>query len=175
MSRTPRIYNPDERRFLEENLYCSFCGNAEAFTINLKLKHQLTPVSEGLKIELYGPYTDKVLKVISNNVDRILERAWDKGKPVFHCANCGEGEGLDLQGRVLDYCSNNCCPGCFSCGSYIEESEVVELCSQCIQEKEGAIEEDDCMYMCPWYDSGLLEVLDHYEITLKDLKEKLGY
>ena len=175
MSRTPWIYNPDERRFLEENLYCSFCGNAEAFTINLKLKHQLSPVSEGVKVELYGPYTDKVLKVISKNVDRILERAWDKGKPVFHCANCGEGEGLDLQGGVLDYCGNNCCPGCFHCQNWISKDEVLDLCKECIQKRDGAIEEDDCCYQCDWYDNGLLEVLDHYHIALKDLKEELGY
>ena len=175
MSRTPRIYNPDERRFLEENLYCSFCGNAEAFTINLKLKHQLTPVSEGLKIELYGPYTDKVLKVISNNVDRILERAWDKGKPVFHCANCGDGENLDLQGRVMDYCMNSCCPGCFHCLSWISKDEVRDLCKECIQKRDGAIDEEDCYYQCDWYDNGLLEVLDHYGVSLKGLKEELGY
>lgn len=174
MSRTPRIYSPEERRFLEENLYCSYCGNAESFTINLRLRHQLTATPAGIQVELYGPFTQKVIKVIRDNVDRLLERGWE-GKPVFHCANCGEGEGLDLQGRVVDYCYYNGCPGCFSCGLWIDEAEVVELCSQCIREKEGAVEEDDCMYMCPWYDSGLLEVLDHYDIILKDLKETLGY
>ena len=175
MSRTPRIYNPEERRYLEENLYCSFCGNAEAFTINLKLKHLLTMTPQGIQIELFGPYTQRVQQVIATNVDRILERAWDKGKPVFHCANCGEGEGLDLQGRVLDYCGNNCCPGCFHCQSWISKDEVRDLCKECIQKRDGAIEEDDCYYQCDWYDNGLLEVLDHYGIVLKDLKEELGY
>ena len=130
---------------------------------------------QGMRVELHGPFTQKVLHVIATNVDRILERGWNTGKPVFHCANCSEGEGLDLQGRVLDYCQNNCCPGCYHCQSWISKDEVVGLCTECIKKREGAIEEDDCSYQCDWYDNGLLEVLDHYGITLKDLKEKLGY
>ena len=174
MSRTPRIYNPDERRFLEENLYCSYCGNAEAFSINLRLRHQLTSTPSGIQVELYGPFTQKVLTVINDNMERLLERGWE-GKPVFHCANCRESEGLDLQGRTWDYCSNNCCPGCFHCGNWIDKSEVVELCKECIQKRDGAIDEEDCYYQCDWYDNGLLEVLNHYGIALKDLKEELGY
>ena len=44
-----------------------------------------------------------------------------------------------------------------------------------IKAKEGAIEDDDCVYQCSWTDNGLLEVLDHYGLTVKGLKEQLGY
>lgn len=174
MSRIPRIYEPEDRRFLEENLYCGYCGNAEAFSINLKLRHELESRPDGIQVKLLKGFTDRVLNVVAKNVDKILEKGWD-GRPVFYCANCGEGENLDLQGRTWEYCNNMGCPGCFNCGNWIDESEVVELCTQCIISKEGAIEEDDCIYQCDWYDEGLLQVLDHYGLTVKELKERLGY
>ncbi len=174
MPRTPRIYEPEERRFLENNLYCSYCGNAGAFSINLKLRHELLALPGGIQVELLKGFSDRVMEIIAKNVDRILERGWE-GRPVLYCANCDESESLDLQGRTWDYCANMCCPGCFHCGSWMDKSDVIKLCSQCILDNEGAIDEDDCAYQCDWYDSGLLEVLDHYGVTLKNLKEQLNY
>ena len=175
MSRTPRIYSPEGRdEFVENGLYCPMCGNNKAFSIDLKLKHVITPTNDGLLTELLEAFTNRVLDVIVTNLDKLIERGWE-GRPVVRCANCGSDEELDLQGRIWDYCANMCCPGCWHCNSWIDESEVVELCTQCIQSKEGAIEEDDCIYQCDWNDSGLLEVLDHYGLTVNGLKERLGY
>ncbi len=56
-----------------------------------------------------------------------------------------------------------------------QEDELKDLCGQCIRDKEGAVTEEDCMYNCPWTDSGMLEVLDHYHINLKDLIESQGF
>ena len=174
MSRTVRIYRPEDRRYLEDNLYCSYCGNANAFQIDLKLKHLLSSDHGSISVTLLQSYSDRVMNVVKNNVDKLLEKGWE-GKPRFRCANCSESQSLDLQGRTYDYCSYNYCPGCFTCGLWIKREELVEMCAECIQEKEGAIEEEDCIYNCPNYDNGLLEVMEHYDLTLNDLKEEIGY
>ena len=174
MSRTARIYNPEGRRFLEENLYCTYCGNANAFQIDLKLKHLLKSESGYVSVELLKSYSDRVMNVIKNNLDRLLEKGWE-GKPRFRCANCNEAESLDLQGRVYDYCSYNFCPGCFSCGEFIKKDDLLEMCTECITEKDGAIDEEECIYNCPNYDAGLTEVMSHYDLNLGDIVKSLGY
>ena len=82
MSRTVRIYNPEERRFLENSLYCSYCGNSNAFNIDLRLKHVLKVESGNITVELLKSYSDRVMNVIKNNVDKLLEKGWE-GKPRF--------------------------------------------------------------------------------------------
>ncbi|MBT3897014.1 MAG: hypothetical protein HOF29_13200, partial [Candidatus Marinimicrobia bacterium] len=77
MSRTVRIYNPEERRFLEDNLYCTFCGNAVAFQIDLKLKHLLKSESGCVSVELLKSYSDRVMNIIKNNVDKLLEKGFE--------------------------------------------------------------------------------------------------
>jgi len=174
MSRTVRIYNPEERRFLEDNLYCTYCGNAAAFQIDLKLKHLLKSESGCISVELLKSYSDRVMNVIAKNVDKLLEKGWE-GKPQFRCANCDESQSLDLQGRVYDYCSYNFCPGCFTCGIWIEKDDLINMCTECITDKDGAIEDEDCVYNCPNYDNGLTEVMDHYDLSLDIIKKDLGY
>jgi hypothetical protein len=174
MSRTVRIYNPEERRFLENSLYCSYCGNSNAFNIDLRLKHVLKVESGNITVELLKSYSDRVMNVIKNNVDKLLEKGWE-GKPRFRCANCEESQSLDIQGRVYDYCSYNFCPGCFTCGIWIEKDDLINMCTECITDKDGAIEDEDCVYNCPNYDNGLTEVMDHYDLSLDIIKKNLGY
>ena len=174
MSRTVRIYNPEERRFLEDNLYCTYCGNAAAFQIDLKLKHLLKCESGCVSVELLKSYSDRVMNIIKNNVDKLLEKGFE-GKPRFRCANCNEDQSLDLQGRVYDYCSYNFCPGCFTCGIWIEKDDLINMCTECITEKEGEVEDEDCIYNCPNYDNGLSEAMDHYSLSLQEIKKNLGY
>ena len=174
MSRTVRIYNPEERRFLEDNLYCTYCGNATAFQIDLKLKYFLKSESYCVSVELLKSYSDRVMNVIKNNVDKLLEKGWE-GKPRFRCANCNEAESLDLQDRVYDYCSYNFCPGCFTCGLWIEKDDLINMCTECITEKEGEIEDEDCIYNCPNYDNGLTEVMAHFSLNLEEIKKDLNY
>ncbi|MBT7021981.1 MAG: hypothetical protein HN967_12655 [Candidatus Marinimicrobia bacterium] len=174
MSRTIRIYNPEERRFLEDNLYCTYCGNANAFQIDLKLKHLLKSESGCVSVELLKSYSDRVMNIIKNNVDKLLEKGFE-GKPRFRCANCNEDQSLDLQGRVYDYCSYNFCPGCFTCGIWIEKDDLINMCTECITEKEGEVEDEDCIYNCPNYDNGLSEAMDHYSLSLQEIKKNLGY
>ena len=174
MSRTTRIYNPEDRRFLEDSLYCSYCGNSNAFNIDLKLKHVLKVESGNITVELLKSYSDRVMNVIKNNVDKLLEKGWE-GNPRFRCANCNEDESLDLQGRVYDYCSYNFCPGCFTCGIWIQKDDLINMCNECITEKEGTIDDEECVYNCPNYDNGLTEVMDHYDLSLDIIKKNLGY
>ena len=174
MSRTVRIYNPEERSFLEDNLYCTYCGNATAFQIDLKLKHLLKCESGCVSVELLKSYSDRVMNVIKNNVDKLLAKGWE-GQPRFRCANCNEAESLDLQGRVYDYCSYNFCPGCFTCGLWIEKDDLINMCTECITEKEGEIEDEDCIYNCPNYDNGLTEVMAHFSLNLEEIKKDLNY
>ena len=174
MSRTIRIYSPEERRFLEDSLYCTYCGNSNAFQIDLKLKHLLKSESGCVSVELLKSYSDRVMNIIKNNVDKLLEKGFE-GKPRFRCANCNEDQSLDLQGRVYDYCSYNFCPGCFTCGIWIEKDDLINMCTECITEKEGEVEDEDCIYNCPNYDNGLSEAMDHYSLSLQEIKKNLGY
>jgi len=159
---------------VEDSLFCGYCGNASAFQIDLKLKHLINSESGCLTIELLQSYSDKVMNIVQKNVENFLEQGWE-GDPVFKCANCHESDSLDTMGRAYDYCSYNCCPGCFTCGQWIDKDDVLRMCTECIMESDGAIVEDECSYNCSYYDSSLLEVLDHYDIRLSDLKEELGY
>jgi len=111
--RHPRIYSPEERKYLEDSLYCSYCGNAAAFQIDLKLKQLIKSQAGSLSVELLKSDTDKVMSIISRNVEKLLEKGWE-GKPMFRCANCDESQSLDTMGRSYDYCYYNGCPGCFT-------------------------------------------------------------
>ena len=111
--RQVKVYSPEERKYLEDSLYCSYCGNATAFQIDLKLKHLITSSAGSLSIELLKSYTDKVMSIISRNVEKLLEKGWE-GKPRFRCANCHEDTALDTMGRTYEYCSYNGCFGCFT-------------------------------------------------------------
>ena len=175
MRRSPRIYEPEERRYTENNLQCHWCGNTTGFSIDLRLKQGVEVVGEGLIVELSQNRRDRLERSLSSNILQIISKAQDSGKEILKCTNCGDGEGVDLQERIIDFCWQTGCPGCWHCGLYIDEEEVRFLCSECIREKEGAIDENDCQMVCPHYDFGLGQVRDHYNMRLEDLKEEQGY
>ena len=104
--RNQKIYNPEERRQILENLICTYCGNTQAFNINLKLRHLLQIKKGQLEVMLFREFTNKVLRVIKHNMDRLVERCYDGRDKSFYCANCDQTESIDYYERVLDCCWN---------------------------------------------------------------------
>tara|TARA_Y100000294_G_scaffold73310_2_gene69175 strand:- start:43 stop:510 length:468 start_codon:yes stop_codon:yes gene_type:complete len=153
---------------------CTWCGNTEAFNINLKLRHLIQIKNGHLEVMLFKAFTDKVLRVIKHNMDRLIERCYD-GKKSFYCANCNNTESIDYHERVVDCCWSMGCPGCFWCGSWIDKDDLVETCTECITDRNGEVDNDYCGTYCPAYDHGLEEVRQHYSITLDEMKKDLGY
>jgi|TARA_B100000315_G_scaffold106058_1_gene97264 hypothetical protein len=153
---------------------CTWCGNTEAFNINLKLRHLIQIKNGHLEVMLFKAFTDKVLRVIKHNMDRLIERCYD-GKKSFYCANCNNTESIDYHERVVDCCWSMGCPGCFWCGSWIDKDDLVETCTECITDRNGEVDNDYCGTYCPAYDNGLEEVRQHYNITLDEMKKDLGY
>ena len=172
--RTQKTYSPEERRLIYDNLMCTWCGNTEAFNINLKLRHLIQIKNGHLEVMLFKAFTDKVLRVIKHNMDRLIERCYD-GKKSFYCANCNNTESIDYHERVVDCCWSMGCPGCFWCGSWIDKDDLVETCTECITDRNGEVDNDYCVTYCPAYDNGLEEVRQHYNITLDEMKKDLGY
>ena len=169
-----RYYPPEERPAGE--LQCTLCGNTQAFYLNLRLRHRLTLTPDSqLQVSLDERLTRHILRSIAENLDRMLEISREYGREIIHCANCGQSETLDKQSDLQEWCGERGCPGCEICGQYIAESEVRELCNTCIREHEGLIAEDDCLYGCPYYEDGLGAVLEHYGLSLAQLKQELGY
>ena len=172
--REVKIYEPEDRRYVENNLYCQSCGNTNQWQIDLKLKYNVESSPTGLLFNLESNRTRMVLSAIENNIVQMLERSYNRSKPTFRCANC-DNTILDFHERVLESCYYLECPGCFKCGQWIDKEWLIELCTECINEKEGKITEDDCACFCPHFPDGLGEVRDHYKISLGDLKRQLGY
>ena len=177
MPRTARYYEPADRRYgFDNNLQCTYCGNTTAFYMDLRLRHQIEVQQDGLvSVELNQQKTQRVFASISKNIWAIIDKSKMEDREIIHCANCHDSESVDFQVRILDWCWQMGCPGCDICGEYIPEEDVTELCSECIREHDGQVSEDDCQCRCPHYDDGLLNVLDHYGITLEKLKTDLGY
>ena len=176
MQRKVKYYPPEARSFSYNNLQCIYCGNTSAFFTNLKLKHELTVDESGsLIVELNRKKTERLMESISNNIWNMVDNAQMNGKEVFHCANCEEAEGVDMQTRLLDYCWQTGCPGCDICGNYISEKDLKEICTDCIISRGGKIDPEDCVYSCDYYDYGLEQVYNHYDTSLDDLLEELGY
>jgi len=174
--RNPKYYPVEERRFnVDNNLQCALCGNTTAFCIDLRLKHIVEVDTGTLVVQLQQSMAERVFDSISKNIWTMIDKAQNEGKEIIRCANCSESETIDLQDRLLDYCWQMGCPGCEVCGSYMPEEEVRELCTDCIKEHDGKITEDDCLMYCPHYDNGLLQVLEHYHLTLENLRKELGY
>ena len=175
MPREIKVYPPEVRRFISENLLCPACGNTSAFMMDLRLRHSLQIQSKGLEVSLDRVPTEKILKALALNLHKVLDKGFYEDKPRIACANCGETDYIDLLERVMDTCWNSGCPGCSWCGSYIEKEELVNLCSDCITSKDGEVTTETCECGCPNYDYGLDEVRNHYGITLEGLKQDLGY
>jgi len=176
MSRAIKYYEPEHRRYgVANNLQCGYCGNTTAFYMNLKFRHELCVEKGSLNVSLNQQRTQHILDSISKNIWDMISKSQSDGKEIFFCANCDESESVDLQERLIDYCWQMGCPGCEVCGNYISEEELRDLCTECINERNGEITEEDCMYSCSHFDNGLIDVFNHYDITLEDLKKELGY
>ena len=169
MSREIKYYNPDERRYFPENLQCIYCGNTTAFYIDLKLRQKIEPTDQGIIID-FDDKVHRIFKYLSQNIYNLL----CNGKEVIHCANCGDSY-LDNQESLMDYCLQMGCYGCSVCGNYIEKEELISLCTTCIRERDGDINDEKCGEVCEHYDYGLKEVRDYYGLSLRKLKEELGY
>lgn len=167
--RNVKYYEPAERRYLDKNLQCTQCGNTDNFYIDLKLYYLLEPTIGELKMSL-----STTAERIFANLAKKIERLVDHLNPVVFCANCQDGF-VDLQDRLLEDCWLRGCPGCFICGNFISQQELIDLCSDCLIENEGNVSEEDCFNFCPYYDEGLSEVRDHYGLTLDDIKREVGF
>ena len=141
----------------------------------MKLKHEVQSSSTGLVVGLNSDRQKRIEKSLSSNIHRIVDKYHETGKEIVKCSNCEMSEGVDFQERIIDYCWQMGCPGCWHCGEYIDEEEVRSLCIECIREREGNIDEDDCSTICPNYDQGLSEVREHYGMDLEELKREQGY
>jgi hypothetical protein len=168
--RDVKVYEPEERRYVVNNLYCFYCGNTHQWQIDLKLKHVVECSTEGLIVGIEEQRTRKIFHSIERKICWLLE----KSKPLFRCANCGN-MGLELQEWMLDSCYNLECPGCFHCQNWMDKEMLIELCSDCIHKKKGIITDDDCRTICDYHPDGLGEVRDHYDVSLENLKYELGY
>ena len=175
MARQIRTFEPEERTYLENGLYCSHCGNVQNWQIDLRLKHQVECMSAGLSVSLDELQTRKILKAIENNLVNMVDKSINDDKGVFQCANCSN-TWIDFHERTIENCLWNGCSGCFHCGNWISEDDLIETCSDCITERKGDVDEDFCdSGLCPVSDFGLREVMDHYGTTLKEIKESLGW
>jgi hypothetical protein len=172
--KAPRVFMPDERRDVANNLFCHYCGNTNQWQMDVRVRHLATVQSEGIVYEFDKMKVDKLINAVERNVVRMLERSNDRIRPLFHCANCGNAE-LDTHENAVETCGYTGCPGCFSCGNFIDEDEMRELCIACITDNCGEVDEEFCFNQCPYFDYGLADVRQHYKVTLDDLiKEATG-
>ena len=94
-----RIYEPEDRRYAENNLFCSSCGNTHQFSIDLKLRHNVEGLNAGLSVNLEENQTRKVFQAIETNLERMVDRSTENALGIFKCANCDNGE-LDFHQRL---------------------------------------------------------------------------
>jgi hypothetical protein len=172
--KSPRVFMPVERREVPANLFCHYCGNTNQWQMDVRVRHLVTMQPEGIVYEFDKMKVDKLIKATESNLVRMLERSTDRIRPLFHCANCGNAE-LDTYNNAIETCGYTGCPGCFSCGNFIDEDEMREMCIACIADNSGEVDEEFCYNQCPWFDYGLEDVRQHYKVTLDDLiKEATG-
>ena len=70
-----RYIDPEDRRWLEENLICLNCGNDTYFNIDLRINHILGSEPSGISIEMDRVMIDNVTNGISQNVLDMLDKA----------------------------------------------------------------------------------------------------
>lgn len=175
MSREAKSWAPEERRYISENLFCPLCGNTTAFSLDMRLRHEVKSHPQGLEVSLHKGRTEKLTKALARNLWKILDKGFEDDKPRIICANCGDKDHVDMHERLVQVCWESGCPGCWWCGEWLEKSELIETCQNCIMERHGKVNEDDCYSICPHYESGLEQVRSHYGLTLDELKRNLGY
>ena len=172
--REVKIYEPVNRRYVPSNLFCTYCGNTHQFQIDLKLQFEIDVTPNG---SAFGPdpsKTKRILDKVEQNIYQMLMRSYDRSKPLLRCANCGN-TSLDMHDQMLEMCWSSDRPGCSLCLNYIEKDYMIELCTSCIYDKEGKINDDDCSYLCPYYDNGLGAVREYYNLSLDELKRMCGF
>lgn len=172
--RDVKIYEPEQRRYVPSNLFCTYCGNTNQWQIDLRLHYEVNATNDGTS---FGPdqnRTQRILHKIEQNIYQMLMRSYDRDKPLLRCANCGNTM-LEMHEQVLEICWSSDCPGCFFCNNYIAKENLVELCTSCIYDNEGHITDDECSYLCPHYDNGLGAVREHYNLSLDELKRMCGF
>ena len=167
--RPTKYYPVEQRRYVYNNLQCEICGNTEYFCFDLKLRHSLKLKGGALILATHS----KAQSIIENALEK-NRGLFERDPPLVHCANCQDGY-VDSQERLLEYCWERGCPGCRTCGSYIDKEEMISICTECIRDRDGAIREEDCYSICPVYEEGLQEVREHYDLTLDDVKLQAGY
>jgi len=172
--REAKLFEPEQRRYVEHNLYCTYCGNTNQWQIDMRLHYAVSVTNTGITLSPDEQKTKRIMHNIKQNIHQMLYRSYDREKPLFHCANCGNTM-LEMHDQVLECCWSMACPGCFQCGDWLEKEVLVDLCTECIRNSEGHITDDECSYLCPHYDNGLGEVREHYNLTLDELKRTCGY
>ena len=175
MPRTIKTWEPETRRYISENLFCPSCGNTTAFGLDLRLKYNVESLSQGLEISLSKDRTEKLTKALAKNLPRILDSGFENDKPKIICANCGDKYGIDMHERYVQVCWESGCPGCWWCGEWLEKTVVMQTCHNCIVDRQGKVDEDDCYSTCEHYEAGLEQVRNHYGLTLEKLKTDMGY
>ncbi len=169
-----KYYPPTKRRQVENNLQCLGCGNTHAFFIDLRLRHQVNALPQGCLSVALDERVRKTLANLEKNIAGIVNKGQDLEMPYIRCANCRDGS-IFLQEELIENCWQTGCPGCSTCGMYISKQEMIDFCTHCIIERDGNIEEDDCCTFCPYFEHGLGEVRDHYDVSLSELKNELGF
>ena len=169
-----RYIDPEDRRWLEENLICLNCGNDTYFNIDLRVSHILGSEPSGISIEMDKKMIDNLTNSIAENALHMIDTASWKGDPIFTCANCDDDSAVEYEPRVLEICNSNACGGCW-CHGYPEKDYVLDCCSECIKIRNGRIHDDECETVCEYAENNLRESREHYSIVLKHLKADLGY
>jgi len=172
--REATVYQPEDRRSIERNLYCPYCGNTNQWQIDVRLWHDVRLEFGGISVALDADRTHRVLSRVECHIDRMASLSSDSKRPFLHCANCSNA-ALDMHEQMLEMCYNTGCPGCFHCGNWIDEDDLRESCLACIRQNNGEVDDEHCFTMCPHYDYGLEEVRQHYAITLQELISAAGY
>lgn len=170
-----KYYPPKERSYLYGNaLQCVDCGNTSAFALHLRIPYQLNVTPKGIQSGPDDARLQHIFESLGNNLRTLMDRDIFNDAQTIRCANCETGF-VDFQERLHNYCFHYGCPGCEVCGQYMEETDVKDICSECILARDGEIAEEDCVISCPWTADGLSEVREHYGYTLDDLKAEMGY
>ncbi|MBN2355251.1 hypothetical protein JXO59_04020 [candidate division KSB1 bacterium] len=94
------VYQPEDRRIVERNLYCPYCGNTNQWQIDLRLWHEVELESGSLTLALDESKTTRILSAIERHIDRMVFLSSDRNKPFLHCANCSNA-ALDMHEQML--------------------------------------------------------------------------
>lgn len=166
--RTHKVYEPEDRQWIEDNLYCPYCGNTTQWQFDIRLRHVIECDANAVALVIDPKKSQKLIQAITSDIHRNLH------EHRFQCANCHNDE-INYQMYYLESCWYNGCPGCFHCGQWIDRDLVIDLCEDCINKHHGNVNEELCCELCEHYEFGLGEVRAHYDISLEELKRNLGY